>query len=144
MQIRKMRMEDCKTVAAIEKESFSIPWSREAFEDSLARNNYHFLVAEENKEILGYCGFFMALDEGEIPNVCVAQNARRRGVGRQLMEELLKEAKECGVTVLFLEVRQSNEAARKLYTVCGFEEIGMRKGFYELPKEDAVLMQRRL
>lgn len=144
MQIRTMCTEDCVAVAVIEKESFSMPWSEEAFLDSLGRDNYHFFVAEEDGKILGYCGFLTALDEGEIPNVCVAASARRRGIGRMLMEELIRTAKDCGITVLFLEVRQSNVAARTLYTLCGFEEIGIRKGFYELPKEDAILMRLQL
>ena len=89
-------------------------------------------------------GFLFAADEGEIPNVCVAAAARRRGIGKLLMDALCEEARGCGITSLFLEVRQSNAAARGLYRLSGFEEIGIRKGFYELPKEDAVLMMRRI
>ena len=144
VRIRRMEEKDLDAVAGIEAESFSMPWSREAFEDTLVMEHYRYFVAEENESILGYCGFLFAADEGEIPNVCVAAAARRRGIGKLLMNALCKEAKNCGVTSLFLEVRLSNVAARGLYRLCGFEEIGIRKGFYELPKEDAVLMQRRI
>ncbi|MGN0507585.1 MAG: ribosomal protein S18-alanine N-acetyltransferase [Lachnospiraceae bacterium] len=139
-----MEEKDLDAVAGIEAESFSMPWSRGAFEDTLAMEHYRYFVAEENEKILGYCGFLFAADEGEIPNVCVAATARRRGIGKMLMDVLCEEARECGITSLFLEVRQSNTAARGLYRLSGFEEIGIRKGFYELPKEDAVLMMRRI
>lgn len=144
MQIRKMTVEDCAQVAAIETMSFSMPWSLHAFTESVANSNYRFLVAEEEGEILGYCGFVYVLDEAEIPNVCVSVEARKRGIGRALMEELIKTAKELGVVTLHLEVRQSNVAAQRLYRSVGFEEVGIRKNFYELPKEDALLMCRTL
>lgn len=144
MQIRRMTLDDCTEVAKIEKESFSMPWSEKAFLDTVSLHQYYYLVAEDQGKIIGYCGFVFALDEGEIPNVCVASQARRRGVGRAMLQELFLLAKEYHLTKLFLEVRQSNVAARRLYEATGFEQIGIRKGFYELPKEDAVLMQRIL
>ena len=144
MQIRRMTIEDCAQVAAIETMSFSMPWSLHAFTETIDNPNYRFLVAEEQGEILGYCGFVYVLDEAEIPNVCVSADARRRGTGRALMEALVALAKELGIVTLHLEVRQSNEAAQNLYRAVGFEEIGIRKGFYELPKEDAVLMSKAL
>lgn len=140
MQIRRMTKEDCAQVAAIETMSFSMPWSLHAFTETVDNPNYRFLVAEERGEILGYCGFVYVLDEAEIPNVCVSAEARRRGVGRALMEALIALAEELQIVTLHLEVRQSNVAARNLYRSVGFEEIGIRKNFYELPREDAVLM----
>lgn len=142
VRIRKMEPKDLDAVAGIEAESFSMPWSRDAFSDTLSLSYYRYFVAEEDGEVLGYCGFLFAADEGEVPNVCVAAAARRRGVGTCLMEALCEEAKQCGIAVLFLEVRQSNTAAKELYRRSGFEEIGIRKGFYELPKEDAILMRK--
>ncbi len=144
IQIRAMEQKDLDIVAKIEAESFSMPWSKNAFSDTLSLPYYRYLVAEEDGEIAGYCGFLFAAGEGEIPNVCVAPAARRRGLGTHLMEALCEEAKKCGIAVLFLEVRQSNRAARQLYLHSGFEEIGIRKGFYDLPKEDAVLMRKNI
>ncbi len=144
MQIRPMTLEDCAQVAAIETMSFSMPWSLHAFTETIGKSNYRFLVAEKDGEILGYCGFIYVLDEAEIPNVCVSAEARRQGIGRALMEELVKTAEGLGITTMHLEVRQSNVAAQNLYRSIGFEEIGMRKNFYELPKEDAVLMSKTL
>lgn len=144
LRIRAMEQKDLDAVVKIEAESFSMPWSRNAFSDTLSLPYYRYLVAEENEEIAGYCGFLFAADEGEIPNVCVAPAARGRGVGTRLMEALCEEAKKCGIAVLFLEVRQSNRAARELYLRSGFQEFGIRKGFYDLPKEDAVLMRKHI
>lgn len=144
MQVRQMTMHDCKQVAAIEAASFSVPWSLEAFTDTVEKENWRYFVAEEDGEILGYCGFLFVLDEAEIPNVCVKESARRRGVGRQMMDTLIKEASDLGICRLLLEVRESNIAARTLYKSLGFCEDGMRKNFYDKPTEDAVLMSRIL
>ena len=142
--IRQMKLEDCEQVATIEAESFSMPWSLQAFQDTLEMKNYRYFVAEQNGEIVGYCGFIFVLDEAEIPNVCVKLSARQQGIGKQMMSFLEEEAKKLGINVLYLEVRQSNQSARRLYTSIGFEEDGIRKDFYELPKENAVLMHKLL
>ena len=86
MQIRRMTKADCEQVAAIEAVSFSVPWSLRAFTETVEKENFRYYVAEENGEILGYCGFLFVLDEAEIPNVCVKETARKRGVGTQMMQ----------------------------------------------------------
>ncbi|MBP3569171.1 MAG: ribosomal protein S18-alanine N-acetyltransferase [Lachnospiraceae bacterium] len=144
MQIRPMTREDCEQVAAIEAVSFSVPWSLNAFLDTVERENYRYVVAEEAGKILGYCGFCFVLDEAEIPNVCVKAEARQKGIGRRMMSALLDIAKNLGITVLFLEVRESNAPARQLYESLGFLTDGVRKKFYEQPVEDAVLMSKTL
>ncbi len=144
MQIRPMTMEDCNQVAEIEAASFSMPWSLRAFTDTVTKENFRYFVAEEAGEILGYCGFLYVLDEAEIPNVCVKATARKQGVGRQMMTALINEAEALGIAVLFLEVRESNVAARRLYESLGFVENGIRKNFYEQPTEHAVLMSKTL
>ena len=106
--------------------------------------NYRYFVAEQNGEILGYCGFIFVLDEAEIPNVCVKVSARKQGIGKQMLTVLEEEAKGLGIKTLYLEVRESNQSARKLYTSFGFEEDGIRRDFYELPKENAVLMHKSI
>lgn len=144
MQIRPMTMTDCNQVAEIEAASFSMPWSLRAFTDTVEKPNFRYLVAEEAGEILGYCGFLYVLDEAEIPNVCVKASARRQGVGRKMLEVLITEAKTLGIAVLYLEVRESNEAAKALYVSLGFLPNGIRKNFYEQPQENAVLMSKTL
>ena len=144
MRIRPMTKEDCEQVASIEAVSFSMPWSKKAFTETVEKQNFRYYVAENDGEILGYCGFLYVLDEAEIPNVCVKASARQKGVGKQMMTVLIDEARELGIAVLYLEVRESNMAARKLYEVLGFEENGIRKNFYEQPAENAVLMSKTL
>jgi len=131
-------------VPAIESVSFSLAWSLRAFTDTVEKENFRYFVAEEAGEILGYCGFLFVLDEAEIPNVCVKASARKQGVGKQMMTVLMKEAAKLGIVMLFLEVRESNVAARTLYKSLGFEENGIRKNFYEQPVENAVLMSKAL
>ena len=144
MQIRHMTKEDCVQVAAIEAASFSVPWSLNAFTETVEKENFRYFVVEEEGEILGYCGFLFVLDEAEIPNVCVKASARKRGIGKQMMSVLIEEAKKLGMAVLYLEVRESNTPARTLYKSLGFEENGIRKNFYEHPVEHAVLMSKAL
>ena len=144
MQIRPMTKEDCVQVAAIEATSFSVPWSLKAFTETVEKENFRYFVAEEEGEIIGYCGFLFVLDEAEIPNVCVKSSARKRGVGKQMMSVLMEEAKKLGMAVLYLEVRESNTPARALYKSLGFEDNGIRKNFYEHPVEHAVLMSKTL
>ena len=88
----------------------------------------------------GYIGMYLSLGEGEITNVAVAPEFRRRGIADALLTEIKREAAECGVTSLVLEVRVSNQNAICLYEKHGFVSCGVRKGFYEQPKEDAFLM----
>ena len=139
IEIRNMREADASAVAQIEEAVFSKPWSRQGFLDALAMDDNLFFVAEEEGRILGYIGMYVALDEGEITNVAAAPEARRRGVGAKLIEASLKEADERGIHTVVLEVRVSNTPAINLYEKYGFVRQGIRKGFYELPREDAYI-----
>lgn len=141
--IRNLTAEDAEQVALVEAENFSRPWSRESFEKTVGDENAVYLVAEAGGEILGYVGMWKALDEGEITNVSVKKAAQGNGIGKLLMEALEKKGREQGVTSYFLEVRCSNEPARKLYRSCGFQELGLRKNFYEAPVEDACVMGKQ-
>lgn len=143
MIIRKMEPEDVPQVAEIEKSTFSMPWSEASFHNTLQREDTLYLVAEDQGEILGYCGLWQSLDEGEIPNVAVRRNRRRRGVGRALVAELLRQGEERGITAFTLEVRAGNKDAVGLYEKLGFRSVGIRPGFYEKPVEDAVIMWKK-
>lgn len=139
--VRRMKEEDLDSVRRIELQCISEPWSREAFMDTLKAEQYLPLVAEAKGSVIGYCIFMHAADEGEIPKICVDEEFRRRGAGMLLLCAACEEAKACGVSALYLEVRRSNLAAQRLYDKAGFEQLGIRKGFYERPKEDALLMR---
>ena len=140
--IREMTFDDIDPVMEIERACFTTPWTAEGFLSFMLREGTVFLVAEEDGEILGQCGFVSAADEADITNVAVAPRARRRGIAKMLVEQLLTEAGRRGIRSIFLEVRKSNEAAIRLYEGQGFEAVGERKNYYEDPVEDALLMCR--
>ena len=141
--IEKMSREHLSDVASIEEMSFSLPWSLESLEFMLT-DQASALVALEDGRVLGYVGMMCVLDEGQIINVAVHSDARRRGVGRRLMEAAQTYAKERGIVFLSLEVRESNIAARSLYSSLGWEEQGIRKGFYSHPVENACVMTKSI
>lgn len=119
---------------------FSDPWSASDFRESLAVG-VPFFVAEEDGAVAGYVIAQYAADQGEILNLGVASPYRGRGLGRSLVERALAELAAQGVTSVFLEVRDSNQAARRLYERLGFREVGRRVSYYEQPREDAVLLR---
>lgn len=140
IQIRLMRQEDLDSVAQIEQETFSMPWSREGFASSLERKDTLYLSAFSDGELAGYCGLLQVLDEGEITNVAVKKCFRGQKIASMLMAELLKKGSDRGITFFVLEVRKSNKYAIRLYEKAGFLQAGIRKNFYEKPIEDAVIM----
>lgn len=141
-QIREMQEQDIEQVEQIEKEIFSIPWSGKSFLDACKTPENIYLVCIVDGEIAGYCGLWTVLGEGNITNMAVAQNYRQKGVGKALMQEMEKRGRQKDVSVFFLEVRESNAPARALYETMGYEQIGIRKRFYEKPVEDAVIMSK--
>lgn len=143
MVIRNMQESDLTQVEAIEKANFSIPWSLESFRESMELEHTIYLVAEEDGNIMGYCGMYRVFNEGEIVNVAVAEAYRRKQVASKLLEQLFIHGNELQVDNFFLEVREGNEAAIQLYKKLGFIEAGIRKNFYEKPRENAIFMWKR-
>ena len=142
MIFRRMTENDLDKVAAMEKEIFSMPWSKESFRESLLQNYSYFFVVEEG-DILGYCGVHNFGGDGEITNVAVDKNARGQGVATKMLQYAMDETKKIGVEAFTLEVRISNTKAIGLYEKLGFENKGIRKNFYENPVEDAMIMWKR-
>lgn len=142
--IEEMLPQDAAEAALLEKEIFSMPWSEKGFLDSLQLPDTLYLVAREGGMLVGYCGFFQSFDEADITNVAVAPQYRNRGVGRRMLEELMARGRARGVERYTLEVRVSNESAVHLYQKLGFESVGIRKNFYEKPREDARIMWTNL
>lgn len=144
--VRIMRMTSAQAAqaAAIEADIFSMPWSEQAFVDALACEQALFYTAVIDGRAAGYCGIYLAADEGEITNVAVAASFRRLGIAERLLARLLAEAADRGARQIFLEVRVSNTPAIKLYEKLNFKVVGSRKGFYQSPSEDALVMQRSL
>lgn len=135
-----MEEADAPRVAAIEETIFSQPWSTQGFVDALGVTGTIFLVAEEANAIVGYIGMYVSFEEGEITNVAVDKEYRHKGIGQLLVEEICKQGAQSGVTRIVLEVRSSNQPAISLYENNHFIKIGVRKNFYDFPKEDADIM----
>ncbi len=128
----------------LERLCFSVPWTRAQLEAELPDAHHEFLVAESGDQLLGYIGMMHVLDEGYISNVAVAPDSRRQGIASALITALLRRAQEKELAFVTLEVRASNAPAIALYERFGFGLVGRRKGYYEMPKEDAVLMTKFL
>lgn len=135
-----MRVEDIEEVAEIEKAVFSMPWSKEAFEDTIQKDMTIYIVAKKQGKVAGYCGLWISFDEADIMNVAVDAKYRRQGIAKQMLSFLMEKAKEKGVERFTLEVRESNQSAINLYEKLGFKSVGLRKNFYSKPTENANIM----
>lgn len=140
---RKMRAADVPFISRLEEETFSMPWSAASFLQMIEKEDTAYFVAEEDGRLLGGCGLLLIAGEGNITNVVVAPEVRRRGVATGLLTYLLAEGDRAGLTAYTLEVRVSNAAAIHLYEKLGFVSEGIRPGFYEKPAEDAMIMWKR-
>jgi ribosomal-protein-alanine N-acetyltransferase len=136
VRVRLAEARDLPAILAIEEASFSDPWTEDAFESAFALQRMRLFVAEEPADearggapvLVGYVVALLLGVEAEIADLAVAPAARRRGIGRVLLERTLADLTERGVDVVFLEVRESNSAARALYESRGFVGVGRRRG----------------
>lgn len=135
---------DVPQIAALEKICFSDPWSEKSIASELQNSLSLWLVAEEEGAVVGYVGSQSVPPETDLMNLAVAPEARRSGVARELMEELMRRLCEKGMQTLTLEVRDSNDPAISLYTKLGFAQIGRRPRYYVNPKEDALILRKEL
>ena len=128
----------------LERICFSRPWSRKMLAEELENQCAAFLVAEEptTRKVVGYAGVLVMADEGYITNVAVFPEYRRRGIAAQIIKVFCDFAQGNHLAFLTLEVRPSNAAAISLYNSFGFEEVGRRKNYYDLPREDALILTR--
>ena len=143
IEIREMTFDDIEAVCAIEAENFSPAeiWSDTGFLSHLLRSDALYLAAQDGEDVVGYAGLLMVPDEADITKISVSPASKKQGVGYALLRELLLRAKEQGIAKVFLEVRESNAAALRLYEKAGFVRTGVRKGYYTAPTEDPVLME---
>ena len=139
MIIRKMQMEDAMAAAALEAENFSEPWSANSFMEEIKKDSSVYIVAYEGEMLVGTCGLVVSFDEGEVLNVYVKKEYRKRGIALQMLQCLLEEAKIKGIKHFTLEVREGNMPARMLYEKLGFVCEGIRPNFYRNPTEDAAI-----
>ncbi|MBQ9748176.1 MAG: ribosomal protein S18-alanine N-acetyltransferase [Clostridia bacterium] len=139
LEIVPMTKKTAKDAAELETLCFPLPWSERSLSDMAENENASFLCALADGVFAGYAGMLCVLDEGQICNVAVVPSFRRLGVGRALMEAQIDAARSRGLSFMTLEVRASNLAAQSLYENQGWRRVGVRKSFYERPREDAYL-----
>lgn len=144
ISISEMTVSDIPEVTAIENESFSTPWSEASFFSEINNPSSIYRVALTGDSLIGYICAYCIVDEGHILNLAVRPDYRRKGIGRMLVLSILEELHVCGCKKIFLEVRASNTAAIRLYESAGFRMLGLMRGYYFLPKEDAVIMGLQL
>lgn len=141
--IRKMEHRDIKSVAELERQCFSRPWSERSLERETDNPDSLFLVYEKDQEIIGYIGMYLIVDEADITNIAVSERYRGKGYGKKLLIEAANRIFAEGYQAMTLEVRKSNRPAICLYERAGFQIEGERKKFYESPTEDALIMWKR-
>ena len=138
-EIERMQPEDVREVAALEAKIFSIPWSEAGFLSSLQSKDTLYLAVRKSGQLIGYCGRLQSFDEADITNVAVEETYRGCGIASRMLERLMELGKARGILRYTLEVRVSNASAIHLYEKLGFH-FGIRKNFYDSPKEDAMIM----
>lgn len=127
-------------IQRIEQQSFSVPWTEQMLRLQLSPDSHVFLTASVGERVVGYVGMLYVLDEGYISNIAVDPDFRRRGAADALLRALEARARELLLSLLTLEVRESNAPAIALYEKHGYRVAGRRKNYYEKPTEDALLM----
>ncbi|MBQ7693423.1 MAG: ribosomal protein S18-alanine N-acetyltransferase [Oscillospiraceae bacterium] len=141
--IRDVQPGEIPQIAALEKACFSVPWTADQLKGQLKDRQHEFIAAvSEGGAVLGYIGMMHVLDEGYISNVAVAPEKRRQGIGDALILALLEICAALGLSFVTLEVRAGNVPAIALYEKHGFARVGLRKNYYDRPREDALLMTK--
>lgn len=144
MKIRHHNKNDLTAIAEIESVSIIPPWSYNAICSFSEYETSRILVAEIDGCVVGYITYSSVLDEYQIANVATHPEYRRKGIGESLLNALYEEARFNNVSIITLEVRQSNEPAIYLYKKAGYVEVGRRRNYYKNPTEDAILMNLTL
>lgn len=140
--VRTARPADLPAMVRIERASFSVPWSEGAFRTVMRRRDARLIVADRSGEVVGYAAVWFAADEGELGDLAVHPERRREGVGTRLLEAVVAEARRREIRQLFLQVRESNSGALRLYRGAGFHRVGRRPRYYRSPTEDALVLVR--
>ena len=141
--IKPLTEEYVDQVCILEEEAFSMPWHKESFLEMIQNPNACYLVGILENEVVASCGLRNIVGDGEITNVVTKGFWRGKGIGKQMLLQLLEEGSNMGVEAFTLEVRKSNHTAIGLYEKLGFVTEGIRKNFYEDPIEDALIMWKR-
>ena len=141
LRVRPALGPDIADIAEIERASFSDPWSAASFRSLIGHPATWFAVAEQGGRVVGYVVLIVAADEAELGNIAIVETERRHGIGSRLLAATIAEAVRRGARSIYLEVRDSNAAARSLYAVHGFREVSRRRRYYRRPVEDAIVLR---
>lgn len=144
IMIRVMTVQDCEAVSKIEAVCFSDAWTCSMFEELFQYPTNYYLVAEMQGQIIGFAGSCISIDTADVMNIAVLEPWREAGIGGRLLSALAEKAEEAGCEKMLLEVRQSNQTARRFYQMYGFRELTVRRNYYSMPAEDAIIMCREL
>ena len=140
MKIAPMTIEDAKELAVLDKLCFNVPWSEKSFCEEAENPLATYFVAKEDEKIVGYGGIWNVSGEGQITNIAVHPDMRKKGIASEILKQLISSSKT--FEKIFLEVRESNTAAICLYEKYGFKKCGIRKNFYHSPTENGIIMIR--
>jgi [ribosomal protein S18]-alanine N-acetyltransferase len=142
-ELRPMREHDLASIAAVESRAYEFPWTLGIFDDCL-RSGYCCWSLALEQQVIGYGIMIVTLDEAHILNLCVDPAYQRRGFAQKILEHLLALAVRHHAGMVFLEVRPSNTAARRLYVRNGFEQLAVRRGYYpaQFGREDALVLAK--
>jgi [ribosomal protein S18]-alanine N-acetyltransferase len=140
--VRDATRADLGAIVAIERRSFSDAWTRGMFASSLtAGDGGVFIVVEQDGRVVGYAMAQSVRDESELLNIAVGPDHRHRGIGSMLLDAIITRCRAAGALEMWLEVRMSNADARRLYGTRGFVAVGVRKRYYDAPREDAIVLR---
>jgi ribosomal-protein-alanine N-acetyltransferase len=142
--IERMTESDLDGVVEIEKAVFADPWPKRAFKYDLSSDYSLPLTAKVENSVVGYASVYFVMDEMQIGNIAVAPGFQHRGIGAKMIRYIIDEAKRLKIARIYLEVRQSNENAQKLYLKFGFVISGRRRLYYSNPTEDALIMVKEI
>jgi len=140
--IRKADPDDIESIYEIEQDSFKNPWSMAGFYNEFDVSFSDIIVAEHEKEVIGFAILWLVRDELHLHKIAVSGAYRRRGIAKSFIDHYIRKYKENGATVIFLEVREKNIGAREFYEALGFQETGIRKDYY--PDDNAVLIKKNI
>ncbi len=142
IRIEPMTVSHVSQIAALEKSCFSAPWSEKSLLSELENPLALWLAALDGDRVAGYIGAQTVLGESDMMNLAVDPSYRRQGVARALVTTLIASLRQAGSRSIVLEVRESNLPAGKLYESLGFAQVGLRRGYYEKPREDARILKK--
>jgi len=142
--LRRMTEQDLDAIMKIEKESFTLPWSRDSYRGELINQFANYLVCDFAGDIVGYAGAWIVFEDAHITNIAIAKSFRNKGLGTVLMQEIEKIARSKEALRIILEVRPSNTSALAMYEKLGYVQTGIREAYYSDNGEDALIMTKYL